>query len=331
MKLQKLVFLFSLIVFLAISCENEKKPAANSESTAEGKTEKIESKEATNKVFTSPLGKKLTVATPSEKMMELYGKAKQDFSKKPQDLENTIWLGRRTAYLGKYEEAINIYSAGLKVFPNEPRLYRHRGHRYISIRKFDEAIADFEKATQLIEGKENQIEQDGLPNKLNMPISTLHGNIWYHLGLAYYLKHDFEKAFSAYQNCRKVGSNDDNIVSSTHWLFMIQSRLGNHDLAKAQLKPIRDSMNIIENHSYFQLCKFYKKMIPMKDLMQADGTPAGDAVKYGIANWNFYNGDGEQAKLDLEKILAGKAWSSFGYIAAEADYLKSFFQEKREE
>ena len=327
MKLQKNVFLFALIVFFSTSCQNEKKPQAKSE-------EKIEKKEKikiTNEVFTSPLGKELTVAAPSEKMIELHGKANQDFSKNAKDLENIIWLGRRTAYLGQYDEAIRIYSDGLKIFPNEPRLFRHRGHRYISIRKFDEAIADFEKAAKLIEGKENKIEQDGLPNELNMPISTLHGNIWYHLGLAYYLKHDFEKAFSAYQNCRNVGSNDDNIVSSTHWLFMIQSRLGNHELAKEQLKPIQDSMNIIENHSYFQLCKFYKKMISMKDLMSNDGTPAGDAVNYGIANWHFYNGDGEQAKMDFEKVLKGKSWSSFGYIAAEADYLKHFSQEKMEE
>lgn len=329
MTLQKVIFLFSLIALVSFSCQNEKKPAA----TSEQKTEKTDTKEPekkTNHIFTSPLGKELTVATPSEKMLELYEKAKQDFSKNSKDLENIIWYGRRTAYLGKYEEAIKIYTDGLKIFPNEPRLYRHRGHRFISIRKFDDAIADFEKATQLIKGKENQIEQDGLPNELNIPISTLHGNIWYHLGLAYYLKHDFKKAFTAYQNCRNAGSNDDNIVSSTHWLFMIQSRLGNHDLAKKQLEPIRDKMEIIENHSYYQLCKFYKKMIAMKDLMKDDGTPAGDAVKYGVANWHFYNGDGEQAKLDFEKILQSKSWSSFGYIAAEADYLKYFFGKKKE-
>lgn len=329
MKLQKSFFLFFMITLFTFSCQNEKKPKATTDEKTEKIDQKIESKETTNQVFTSPLGKKLTATPPSEKMLELYEKAKQDFSENSKDLDNIIWYGRRTAYLGKYNEAIKIYSDGLKVFPNEPRLYRHRGHRYISIRKFDEAIADLEKATQLIKGKENQIEQDGLPNELNIPISTLHGNIWYHLGLAYYLKHDFEKAFTAYQNCRKVGSNDDNIVSSTHWLYMIQRRLGNDDLAKEQLKPISDSMKIIENHSYYQLCQFYKKMIPMKKLMQADGTPAGDAVQYGIANWHFYNGDGEQAKLDYEKILKGKSWSSFGYIAAEVDYLKHFSEEQK--
>ncbi len=331
MNLPKSISIFFLISLFTFSCQNEKKPQAKADEKTEKTEPKKEVKTTPTKVFTSPLGKKLTVAPPSEKMLKLYEKAKQDFSKNAKDLENIIWYGRRTAYLGKYDDAIKIYSDGLKLFPNEPRLYRHRGHRYISIRKFDEAIADYEKAAKLIEGKENKIEQDGLPNELNIPISTLHGNIWYHLGLAYYLKHDFEKAFSAYQNCRNVGSNDDNIVSSTHWLFMIQSRLGNHDLAKKQLDPIRDKMEIIENHSYYSLCKFYKKMITMDKLMPDDGTPAGDAVKYGIANWHFYNGDGEQAKLDYEKILKGKSWSSFGYIAAEADYLKHFTEVQKGE
>lgn len=324
MNLQKLIFCFLSGGLLLFACQNNTKTSSNASSKNKNEIRQTIVDTMSNNTFVSPLGKELTIASPSEKMQLNYDKAKKDYESDPKDLENIIWLGRRTAYLGQYEEAIKIYTDGLKIFPKEPRLLRHRGHRFISIRKFDEAIADFEKAVKLINGKENQIEQDGLPNQLNIPISTLHGNIWYHLGLVYYLKHDFEKAFSAYQNCRKVGTNDDNIVSSTHWLFMIQSRLGNHDLAKAQLKPIRDSMEIIENHSYYQLCKFYKELITLEQLLPEDGTSAGDAVKYGIANWHFYNGDGEQAKLDFEKILAGKTWSSFGYIAAEADYLKYF-------
>jgi len=272
----------------------------------------------------SPLGKKLTPADPSPKMLAKYKEAKQDFDQQPNEVENIIWYGRRVAYLGRYQEAIDIYTKGIRQFPADARLYRHRGHRYISMRKYDEAIQDFQKAVQLIEGKENQIEPDGLPNAQNIPVSTLHGNIWYHLGLAHYLKQDFEKAFEAYIQCRKTGNNGDNIVSSTHWLYMIQRRLGNETLANQQLIPIHENMEIIENQSYYQLCQFYKGMIHRDALMNADGTPAGDAVRYGIANWEFYNGNKEAAKEELENILAGKAWSSFGYLAAEQDFLLHF-------
>ena len=47
-------------------------------------------------------------------------------------------------------------------------------------------------------------------------------------------------------------------------------------------------------------------------------------MAYGIANWYYYNGETEKAKVMLEKILSGKQWASFGHIAAEADYRKYF-------
>ena len=50
----------------------------------------------------------------------------------------------------------------------------------------------FQKAIELVAGNVDQIEPDGLPNKNNIPLTTLHGNIWYHLGLAYYLKNDMK-------------------------------------------------------------------------------------------------------------------------------------------
>ena len=61
-------------------------------------------------------------------------------------------------------------------------MYRHRGHRYITVAQFDRAIADFEKAVALIKGTPDEIEPDGAPNPTGKPRSTLHFNIWYHLG-----------------------------------------------------------------------------------------------------------------------------------------------------
>jgi tetratricopeptide (TPR) repeat protein len=65
----------------------------------------------------------------------------------------------RTAYTGDFRGAVEIYSEGIEKFPHDDRMYRHRGHRYISIREFDRAIADLEQAAKLIEGKENETEQ----------------------------------------------------------------------------------------------------------------------------------------------------------------------------
>ncbi len=306
---------FSILVFFVLlfltSCKEEKK--VNVE-TLESKT-----------TFTAPLGKEFSLPEPSPKMISQYESAKKDYEQNPDNADNIIWYGRRTAYLGNYKDAINIYSEGIRKFPEDTRFYRHRGHRYISIRKFDEAISDLEKAGQLITGTKNEVEPDGIPNAKNIPVSTLHGNIWYHLGLAYYLKHDYEKAFDAYTKCRQSGELHDNIVSSTHWLYMIQRRLGNKEMADKMLDPIMAEMDVIENQSYHKLCKLYKGLIPLDSLEQTvTGNPTGDAIGYGIANWYFYNGEKTKAKDAMEALTQSKAFTSFGYIAAESDLIHYF-------
>ncbi|MCA9299888.1 MAG: tetratricopeptide repeat protein, partial [Phycisphaerales bacterium] len=83
----------------------------------------------------------------------------------PSDEMATIWLGRRLAYLGRYDEAIRTFTAGLEDHPDSYRLLRHRGHRYLTTRRFDEAVADLERARGLIEGVPDAVEPDGAPNE----------------------------------------------------------------------------------------------------------------------------------------------------------------------
>ena len=117
---------------------------------------------------------------------------------KPNAADSIIWLGRRMAYLGRYKDAVRVFSSGSVLFRNDARFFRHRGHRYLTLRCFDDAIRDFERAAELIKGKPDEVEPDGLPNAKNIPTSTLQSNIWYHLGLAYYLKGDFVKALNTF-------------------------------------------------------------------------------------------------------------------------------------
>ena len=157
--------------------------------TGEGKQEKdsppadkkTEQSQAEVPQGISLLGNPLYAGKPSEGQLAKYREARGEYLKNPDVAENIIWLGRRIAYMGEYKKAIEIFTEGIKKFPDDPRFYRHRGHRYISIRKFDEAISDFTRAVELTRGKKDQIEPDGMPNARNIPVSTLQGNIWYHL------------------------------------------------------------------------------------------------------------------------------------------------------
>jgi tetratricopeptide (TPR) repeat protein len=265
-------------------------------------------------------GKPLFSSPPNDRVVAALASAKQDYDENPDDADNIIWYGRRVAYTGDYRRAIDIFSEGVEKFPDDARMYRHRGHRYVSIREFDRAIADLERASELIEGTENETEPDGAPNALNIPVSSLHGNIWYHLGLAYYLKQDWDNAYRAYRNGFDAGRNDDNRVSTTHWLYMILQRKGDPEAAAKVLDVISADMNVIENMSYHNLCLFYKGELTMNELIgENEDSPAGAAVMYGAANWYFYNGNVEKATEMLRGMLDTDGWSGFGVIAAEAD------------
>lgn len=299
--------LFSLFVgFSIIACSPSETP---------------EESDAIIEYIITAKGDTFQLAEPSQKFLDQFNQALEEYLVNQNDVDKIIWYGRRTAYLGQYYEAIEIFTDGVRKFPDDPRLYRHRGHRYISVRDFEKAIVDLEIAAALIEGTENEIEPDGLPNAQNIPVSSLHGNIWYHLGLAYYLKQDFQKSYECFMNCRNSGSNDDNIVSSSHWLYMNALRMGKDSLQELALKPIDAEANIIENFNYYKLCQFYKGMLPL-DSLQATvaGSPSGDALKYGLATWLYYHDSQAEAKELFEEILKGNSWSSFGYIATESDY-----------
>lgn len=247
--------------------------------------------------------------------------AQANFDQNPDDLDSIIWLGRRLAYLWRYKDAIAVYTQGIQKYPDEPRLYRHRGHRYITVRQFDKAVEDLSRAADLIKGKPDRIEIDGAPNPRNIPRSTLHSNVWYHLALAHYLEGHFEAARDAWRECMKVSDNDDMLVATTDWLYMTLRRLGEDEAASKILEPIDPEMEILENFSYHRRLLMYKGELEPEDLLNMEDASALDVATqgYGVGNWYLYNGEREKAISIYRKILEGDYWAAFGYVAAEAD------------
>jgi tetratricopeptide (TPR) repeat protein len=277
---------------------------------------------------TSLLGKPLIAPELSPDTIAEYEtnleKAKLEFKLNPDDVDNLIWLGRRIAYLGRFNEAIHIFTEGIQKYPDEARLYRHRGHRYLTTRQIDKAITDFEKAASLIQGKPDEIEPDGIPNEKNIPTSTLQSNIWYHLGLAYYLKGDFVKAARAYRECMKVSKNDDMYCATAHWLYMTLRRTNNPEDAAALLETIHKDMKLIENFEYHSLLMVYKGQESPENLLKKASEDLSNAtIGYGIANWYLYNGETRRAFELFDQIIKGKMWPAFGYLAAEAELARS--------
>ncbi|MDQ7052301.1 MAG: tetratricopeptide repeat protein [candidate division KSB1 bacterium] len=272
-------------------------------------------------LFGDPLYRITFSPAQEAKLTAQLKEAQKRYEANPDDPDALIWYGRRLAYLWRYREAVQVFSGGIKQFPNDARMYRHRGHRYITLRQFDRAIADLEKAAKLIQGQNDEIEPDGQPNKYNIPRSTLHSNIWYHLGLAYYLKGDFDKALRAYRECLKVSRNDDMLCATVDWLYMTLRRMGREEEARASLELIREDMEILENTAYHRRLLMYKGLLSPDSLLNWQNASELDMATYGygLGNWYYYNGNKKRAREIFEKVVAGRFWPAFGYIAAEAD------------
>jgi tetratricopeptide (TPR) repeat protein len=272
---------------------------------------------------TSLSGKPLfRIALPDQQRLEAnLAQAEKDLAANPKDADAMIWVGRRLGYLWRYQDAIAAFSKGIALHPNNPKMYRHRGHRFITVRDFDRAIADFEKAVVLIKGSPDEIEPDGAPNPTGKPRSTLHFNIWYHLALAHYLKGDYDGALAAYVECMKVSNNDDALTATSDWTWMTLMRLNRKAEAAKLLERISPKMEILENGSYHRRLLMYKGLEKPETLLdpgKADGLTIA-TQGYGVGNWYYVTGNAARARQIFEQVVSGPNWSAFGFIAAEAD------------
>jgi amidase len=250
--------------------------------------------------------------------------ARKQMNVTPDDPDALVWVGRRYGYLWRFQDSIAAFTAGIERWPDNPRFYRHRGHRYITIREFAKAQADLEKGAALVRGKPDEIEPDGAPNAAGKPRSTLQFNIWYHLGLARYLQGNFQGAYEAYVECMKVSTNDDAVVATSDWMWMTLMRLNRKAEAARVLERIAPKMDILENQSYHRRLLMYKgleKPETLLDTAKADDTTIA-TQGYGVGNYYLVTGNAAKARAVFERVVAGSGWNAFGFIAAEADLAK---------
>jgi tetratricopeptide (TPR) repeat protein len=248
--------------------------------------------------------------------------AKKNYESDSTNADNIIWYGRRLAYLARYDEAIALFNKGVNLHPTDARMYRHRGHRYLTTRCYKKAIADFETAVELIKGKKDEVEPDGMPNAQNIPTSTLQSNVWYHLGLAYFLEKNLEKAAAAYKQCMKLSKNPDMQVATANWYYITLWKLDKVKEAEAVLRKVHKKMKIIENADYHTILLIYKGVQSPAEIRTKfldDTSPLSNAsIGFGLGNYYLSIGHAAEGVDILERVKAGSQWASFGYMAAEA-------------
>jgi len=260
-----------------------------------------------------------------------------------------VLLGRLKNYLGKPDEAIDVMSEGLRHHPDDVYLLRHRGHRYITVRRLDEAVADLERAALLaapmpdeIEFYQKEVELDlanlilGHVDRLlpaPLPITpetleryrdtykgTLKSCIGYHLALGYYLRGEFDRAVEAYRATLPHCVDDDMRVATWDWLYMSLQRAGRAAEAAALLASIPAELHVVEG-SYDLRVRMYRGEVAPEALLDAAGVaPLALATRgYGVANWYLCAGRVDEARALLRRIVDTGFKHAFGAIAAQID------------
>jgi tetratricopeptide (TPR) repeat protein len=237
---------------------------------------------------------------------------------------NYVWLGRRTAALGHFRDAVRIFGEGIGRWPGNPRFWRHRGHRMITLRQFALAQSDLEQAAALAANILDEPEDPVLPNSRGIVLETLKQNIQYHLGIAKYLQGDFGSATENFFNCLNMSKNADSVCASTYWLYMTLRRDHQDDAAAKLLDAITPNMDIVQYTAYFELCLMFKgQRNPDRLAASRAGADMASAdfatVSYGIGNWYLCNGDADKAREYFQRASQSPMWPAFGCIAAEVE------------
>ena len=253
--------------------------------------------------------------------------ARAAWDAQPDRMDLAIWVGRRLAYLGRYQESILWYTQCIARYGETAELLRHRGHRFITVRELAPARADLTKASLLTADSTDSVEADGIPTPAG-PRSTLHGNIEYHLALACFCEGQLDAAAAAWSRARELSTNDDTLVAVSYWLAITHFERGDRLAAFAAIDAITTTMDVRENKMYQQLCLLFKGAVNSDDLRARDN-PLG----IGIDRATLGFGRAMRARHILldeaaaQELLHDSAqlsdWAAFGVIASEAMLKKS--------
>jgi tetratricopeptide (TPR) repeat protein len=225
-------------------------------------------------------------------------RADQALAAEPRNVQRFIQLGVAQAGARRMREAVQTFTRALAVAPNDPMLYRWRGHRNLSVRDFDGAMADLTRGYGLD--------------------STNYG-ILYHLGVLRFVRGDFNAAADAFARAQPRAPDAGELAGSTDWLWMSLQRAGRASEAAAMLARRPDSLAV--TNAYRKRLRLYRGEIGPEALFAPSDTGDVDVatLSFGLGNWYLVRGDTVRAREQFRRSVQSGGWPAFGFIASEVE------------
>lgn len=220
----------------------------------------------------------------------------------PDREDSHIWYGRRLDYAGRVCESVDAFTAGIRRFPNSYKLYRFRARDLTRARRFDAALADYEKALALMGDTPDTFEPDGMPNPLALTISTYRGNIVYYHAQTSFATGDYETVVAGMAKSLDLAADfarDDMRVPTAYWTYLALRKMGRHDEARRAIDAIEPGLKLIENDFYYHAVQIMQgRLDPARFQDTRDST-----IKFAIAMERRFAGDEAGAKVMLTEIV----------------------------
>lgn len=225
-------------------------------------------------------------------------RAQAALSADPRNIQRYLDLGAAQAGARQMREAIETYTRALEIAPDNPMLYRWRGHRHLSVREFDKARADLMRGIMLGSGDYGLL---------------------YHLGIVHFARGEFAQAAQYFQRSILNPPNAGELAGSTDWLWMSYMRAGMTDSARALLARRPDSLPIA--NAYATRLRLYRgEITPEQVITPADTADVQVAtLGYGVGNWYLVRGDTAKALEWFERSVRSGGWPGFGFIISEVE------------
>ena len=225
-------------------------------------------------------------------------RAERALAEDPRNVQRFLQLGVAQAGARQMREAVQTFTRALAVAPNDPMLYRWRGHRNLSVRNFDQAMADLTRGYGLD--------------------STNYG-ILYHLGVLRFVRGDFNAAADAFARAQRRAPDGGELAGATDWLWMSLMRAGRSAEAAATLARRPDSLPAA--NAYVKRLRMYRgELAPDALFAPADtGDVEVATLAFGLGNWYLVKGDSVRAREQFRRSIASGGWPAFGFIASEAE------------
>lgn len=225
-------------------------------------------------------------------------RAEKALAADPRNLQLYIALGTAQAGARQMQEAVQTFTRALTVAPTDPMMYRWRGHRNISVRNWDQAMADLTKGYGL---------------------DSLNYGILYHLGVLRFLRGDYNGAADAFRRAQPRAPDAGELKGSTDWMWMSLMRAGRASEAAAMLARRPDTLPI--SNAYDRRLRLYRgELTPATFFTPADTSDVDVAtLSFGLGNWYLVKGDTNTARAMFERSVKSGGWPGFAFMASEVE------------